>query len=87
QAAKRLRENLQEEAEALGDSPSMVHPKKRIILTTQLMQRLVMHVAWLSGKNDISKGSGDQNLSKIVEDLIARAKKLEDKLLRRAHMF
>nr|GEV72285.1 zinc finger MYND domain-containing protein 15 isoform X1 [Tanacetum cinerariifolium] len=34
------------------------------------------------GKNDISKGSGDQNLSKIVEDLIARAKKLEDELLR-----
>ncbi|GJS39793.1 hypothetical protein Tco_0564836 [Tanacetum coccineum] len=124
QAAKRVPEKLQEEAEALGDSPSMVHPKKRIILTTQLMQvlfqpppagilsddaaacyntvtyfaaRLALGDACSlvnrshtpsdisdssSGKNDISKGSGDQNLSKIVEDLIARAKKLEDELLR-----
>lgn len=38
-----------------------------------------------SGKNDTSKGSSDQNLSKIVEDLIARAKKLEDELLRYKH--
>nr|GEX08178.1 hypothetical protein [Tanacetum cinerariifolium] len=37
------------------------------------------------GKNDISNGSGDQNLSKIVGDLIARAKKLEDELLRYKH--
>ncbi|KAD4887928.1 hypothetical protein R6Q59_034901 [Mikania micrantha] len=35
-----------------------------------------------SGKSAISKGCGDQNLSKIVENFIDRAKKLEDKLLR-----
>lgn len=123
-AAKRIPQKLKEEAEALGDSPSMVHSKKRIILTTQLMQvlfrpapagilsddaaacyntvtyfaaRLALGDACSlvnrshtpsdisdssSGKNDTSKGSSDQNLSKIVEDLIARAKKLEDELLR-----
>ncbi|KAI3784902.1 hypothetical protein L1987_44010 [Smallanthus sonchifolius] len=36
----------------------------------------------LSGKATISKGIGDQNLSKIVENFIDRAKKLEDELLR-----
>lgn len=120
QAANRKPEKLKEEAEALGDS----HPKKRIILTTQLMQvlfrpppaailsddattcyntatyfaaRLTLGDACSlanhphmpsdisdssSGKNVISKGSGDQNLSKMVEEFIDRSKKLEDELLR-----
>ncbi|XP_076930750.1 uncharacterized protein LOC143595672 [Bidens hawaiensis] len=101
-----------------------VPEKKRIILTTQLMQvlfrpapaailsddastcyntisyfaaRLALGDACslanhshtpsdtshsLSEKGTISKGSGDQNLSKIVENFIDRAKKLEDELLR-----
>ncbi|KAJ0694509.1 hypothetical protein HanPI659440_Chr15g0609611 [Helianthus annuus] len=120
QAAKRVPEMLKEEAAALG----MVHSKKRVILTTQLMQvlfrpapaailsddaakcyntltyfaaRLALGDACslsnrvymscntpesLSVKASISKGSGDQNLSKIVEDFIKRAKELEDDLLR-----
>nr|XP_043616730.1 uncharacterized protein LOC122588640 [Erigeron canadensis] len=40
QAAIRVPEKLKEHGEASGDSPSMVHPKKRIIFTTQLMQVL-----------------------------------------------
>ncbi|KAI3761997.1 hypothetical protein L1987_52420 [Smallanthus sonchifolius] len=124
QAAKRVPEKLKEEAEALGNSTCVVHPKKRVILTTQLMQvlfrpapaailsddatscyntltyfaaRLALGDACslsnhfymscsmpdsLSGKSTISKGSGDQNLSKIVEDLVNRAKELENRLLR-----
>ncbi|KVH92623.1 hypothetical protein Ccrd_005305, partial [Cynara cardunculus var. scolymus] len=116
QAANRIPEKLKEEADS--------HPKKRIILTTQLMQvlfrptpaavlsddattcydtatyfaaRLTLGDACSlanhphmpsdtsdssSGKNVISKGSGDQNLSKIVEEFIDRSKKLEDELLR-----
>lgn len=124
QAANRVPEKLIEETEALGDSPWMVHPKKKIIFTTQLMQvlfqpapaailsddatacyntvtyfaaRLAVGDACSlanhslkpcdisdpsSGKNVISKGSGDRNLSKIVENFIDQAKKLEDELLR-----
>ncbi|KAK1432913.1 hypothetical protein QVD17_09816 [Tagetes erecta] len=124
QAAKRVPEKLKEEAEALGSSHRMFHSKKRIILTTQLMQvlfrpppaailsddatkcyntisyfaaRLALGDACslanhshmpcdasdsLSGNTAISKGRGDKNLSKIVENLIDRAKKLEDELLR-----
>ncbi|KAI3777003.1 hypothetical protein L1987_46796 [Smallanthus sonchifolius] len=124
QAAKRVPEKLKEEAQALGNSTCVVHPKKRVILTTQLMQvlfrpapaailsddatscyntltyfaaRLALGDACslsnhfymscnmpdsLSGKSTISKGSGDQNLSKIVEDFINRAKELENRLLR-----
>ncbi|XP_076903223.1 uncharacterized protein LOC143558230 [Bidens hawaiensis] len=124
QAAKRVPEKLKEEAESLGDSSWKFHSKKRIILTTQLMQvlfrpapvailsddaytcyntisyfaaRLALGDACslanhshapsdtsdsLSEKGKISKGSGDQNLSKIVENFIDRAKKLEDELLR-----
>ncbi|KAK9067188.1 hypothetical protein SSX86_014513 [Deinandra increscens subsp. villosa] len=124
QAAKRVPEKLKEESEALGNSSWMFHSKKRIILTTQLMQvlfrpapaailsvdattcydtisyfaaRLALGDACslanhsntpcdisdsLSGKAAISKGSGDRNLSKIIENFIDRAKKLEDELLR-----
>ncbi|XP_071710680.1 uncharacterized protein [Rutidosis leptorrhynchoides] len=40
QAANRVPEKLKGETEALGDLRRMVHPKKKIILTTQLMQML-----------------------------------------------
>ncbi|XP_052626626.1 uncharacterized protein LOC111919466 [Lactuca sativa] len=101
-----------------GESETL---KRRIILTTQLMQvlfrptpfklllddalecyemvtyfaaRLALadacsfanhphHISDTSaGKKVVSKGSGDENLSKVVEDFIDRSKKIEDVLLR-----
>ncbi|KAM0039956.1 hypothetical protein Hdeb2414_s0012g00388041 [Helianthus debilis subsp. tardiflorus] len=118
QAAKRVPEMLKEDAEALGYSTRMVPSKKRVILSTQLMQvlfrpapaailsdddpkcyntltyfaaRLALGDACsLSNrfytlsvvKASISKGSCDQNPSKIVEDFIKRAKELENDILR-----
>ncbi|KAJ0457477.1 hypothetical protein HanIR_Chr15g0774161 [Helianthus annuus] len=117
QAAKRVPEMLKEDAEALGYSTRMVPSKKRVILSTQLMQvlfrpapaaipsddapkcyntltyfaaRLALGDACslsnrfytLSGNASISKGSFDQNLSKIVEDFMKRANELENDILR-----
>ncbi|KAM0039841.1 hypothetical protein Hdeb2414_s0012g00386701 [Helianthus debilis subsp. tardiflorus] len=118
QAAKRVPEMLKEDAKALGYSTRMVPSKKRVILSTQLMQvlfrpapaailsdddpkcyntltyfaaRLALGDACsLSNrfytlsvvKASISKGSCDQNPSKIVEDFIKRAKELENDILR-----
>ncbi|KAI3500681.1 hypothetical protein L1887_36505 [Cichorium endivia] len=101
-AANRVPEKMKEEGEVI---------KKRIILTTQLMQVLFRPPPFMEcyemvtyfaarlalgdacslanhpsdtslGKKVISKGSGDQNLSKIVEDFVDRLNKLEDTFLR-----
>ncbi|XP_071731018.1 uncharacterized protein [Rutidosis leptorrhynchoides] len=124
QTANRVPEKLKGETEALGNLHWLVHPKKKIIFTTQLMQVLFPPVPALilsadatacyntvtyyaarlavgdacslaihshkpcnmsdslPGENVILKGIGNQNISKIVENLIDQAKKLEDELLR-----
>ncbi|XP_059642164.1 uncharacterized protein LOC132284110 [Cornus florida] len=127
-AANRLIDKVEDGAETIEDGSPMLRPKKRLILTTQLMQQLfhppteavlsadaacnyeslICLVARLSmgdacslisccGSNshgpldsmnlisDKSKSSeriNDQHLSKVMEDFIFRARKLENDLLR-----
>ncbi|XP_043703445.1 uncharacterized protein LOC122653611 isoform X2 [Telopea speciosissima] len=128
QAANRLIEKVEEEAELIEDVQPLVRPRRRLILTTQLMQQLfrpapasilsaeatsnyesvIYFIAKLalgdacslicspgSGsfvppgsanmtneKVKISERIGDQYYSKAVEDIIGRARKLENDLLR-----
>ncbi|KAJ4960749.1 hypothetical protein NE237_020659 [Protea cynaroides] len=128
QAANRLIEKVEDDAEMIEDAQPLVRPRRRLILTTQLMQQLfrpspasilsaeatsnyesvIYFVAKLalgdacslfssSGSGShvppdnpniasenvkISERIGDLYFSKAVEDLIGRARKLENDLLR-----
>ncbi|XP_015571995.1 uncharacterized protein LOC8284443 [Ricinus communis] len=125
QAANRLTEKVEDEAEMLEDGPPVFRSKRRLLLTTQLMQLLfrppsasvlsadaiphyesVVHflaratlgdtcstLACAGSDNSMSSSGSlvpvktferisDQYFSKVVEDLISRARKLENDLLR-----
>uniref|UniRef100_A0A5B6ZF66 Uncharacterized protein n=1 Tax=Davidia involucrata TaxID=16924 RepID=A0A5B6ZF66_DAVIN len=128
QAVNRVIGKVEDESEMIEDVQPMHRPKKRLILTTQLMQQLfrpapaailsaeatsdydmVVYFAarlalgdacsltfcsrsdsvlssdtcdLMSEKPQTSERSGEQSLSKIVEDFTDRAKKLETDLLR-----
>ncbi|KAA8535645.1 hypothetical protein F0562_030648 [Nyssa sinensis] len=127
-AANRLIDKIEDEMEMIKNGPPMLRPKRRIILTTQLMQQLLHpplavvlssnassnyeSVAYLvarlalgdacslisclgsnsygpldstnlmSDKCKTSKRIGDCHLSKVMEDFIGRARKLENDFLR-----
>ncbi|KAA8541020.1 hypothetical protein F0562_024842 [Nyssa sinensis] len=127
-AANRLIDKVEDEAEMVEDGPPMLKPKRRLILTTQLMQQLfcpppagvlsadasvnhetlayfvarlalrdacslisclgsnshghLNNVNILSNKHKTSERIGDSHLSKVVEDFIGRARKLENDFLR-----
>lgn len=128
QVANRLTEKVEDEAEMCDDGLSLVKPKRRLVLTTQLMQQLlrpppasvlslnsrpdydsvVYSAARLelgdtcslvsSSESDFSLPAGSRNLlaekmktiegtsyqhfTKVVEDFVDRARKLENDLLR-----
>ncbi|KAB1201298.1 hypothetical protein CJ030_MR0G004418 [Morella rubra] len=127
QAANRLIEKVEDEAEIFEDGPLMLRPKRRLILTTQLTQQLLCpppaavlsadssshyeSVAYFmarsalgdacsaiscagsdavmppDGRNLLSEklrtfGRVDDHYSKVMEDFIGKARKLENDLLR-----
>ncbi|THG09141.1 hypothetical protein TEA_006380 [Camellia sinensis var. sinensis] len=127
-AANRLIDKVEDEAEVIEDGLLMLRPKRRLILTTQLMQQLfhppsaavlsadassncealdylvARHTLGdacslipcsgsdlcvplddtnlLSDKHKASERIGDQHLSKVMEDFIGRARKLENDFMR-----
>ncbi|KAJ6359053.1 hypothetical protein OIU76_000711 [Salix suchowensis] len=128
QATNRLTEKVEDEVEMIDDGPPFLRSKKRLILTTQLMQILLRpalasvfsadatlhyeNAAYLVSRSTLgdacnelsctrsdttapsnsrdllpekiksSDESGDQYFSKVMEDLISRARNLESDLLR-----
>ncbi|KAK9278620.1 hypothetical protein L1049_028193 [Liquidambar formosana] len=128
QAANRLVEKVEDEAEMIEDGPPMHRPSRRLILTTQLMQQLLRPppalvlsadatsnyetVAYFAArlalgdacslvscsgsdssapldsgnllleKLKTSERIGDQYFLKVMEDFVARARNLENDLLR-----
>ncbi|XP_052179536.1 uncharacterized protein LOC127792917 isoform X2 [Diospyros lotus] len=127
-AANRLMDKVEDETDIIEDGPPIVRPKRRLILTTELMQQLFRPppaavlssdagsnfepVAYVvarlalgdacslipcQGSNDCApldstnlssdnckthERTGDQHLSRVTEDLIGRARKLENDFIR-----
>ncbi|KAK6153455.1 hypothetical protein DH2020_013094 [Rehmannia glutinosa] len=122
-AANRLTEKIQDDAELIEDGPPLLRSKRRLILTTQLMQQLfrpppatilsadassiyesvtyavsrvvsgdacsaVTHSIDLGRRDCLDlhsiKGKliGDPRFAKVIEELLGKARKLEDDFLR-----
>ncbi|KAL6961195.1 hypothetical protein U1Q18_038960 [Sarracenia purpurea var. burkii] len=96
QAANRLIEKVVDDTEMIEDGRPLLRVKKRLVLSTQLMQQVFSLTSCLNSDSCLSSNGydtmpekskpseriGEQYFSKIVEDFIIRVKKLENDLFR-----